>query len=123
MMQGGKKAQAKLDPFATKDHSESRQQDDSFEDEQTYLKEHQLDFGGEEDDDEADLSPSKSNATQQKEDVKEFYQIKRQLKTKAPRLLSINDPRKTQWDLFVMLLATFNVFVIPLDVGFEPQSF
>ena len=82
-----------------------------------------MDFGGEEDDDEADLSPSKSNATQQKEDVKEFYQIKRQLKTKAPRLLSINDPRKTQWDLFVMLLATFNVFVIPLDVGFEPQSF
>lgn len=38
-------------------------------------------------------------------------------------MLSINDPRKTQWDLFVMLLATFNVFVIPLDVGFAPESF
>ena len=42
---------------------------------------------------------------------------------KGPRLLSINDPRKTQWDLFVMILATFNVFVIPLDVGFQPESF
>jgi len=38
-------------------------------------------------------------------------------------LLSINDPRKTQWDLFVMFLATFNVFVIPMDVGFNPETF
>ena len=38
-------------------------------------------------------------------------------------MLSINDPRKTQWDLLVMLFATFNVFVIPLDVGFNPESF
>ena len=38
-------------------------------------------------------------------------------------MLSINDSRKTQWDLFVMILATFNVFVIPLDVGFSPESF
>ena len=45
------------------------------------------------------------------------------MKAKAPRLLSINDPHKTQWDLFVMLLATFNVFVIPLDVGFAPETF
>lgn len=55
--------------------------------------------------------------------MKDFFQSKRQFKTKAPRILSINDARKTQWDLFVMILATFNVFVIPLDVGFQPESF
>lgn len=49
--------------------------------------------------------------------------MKKKSKSKAPRLLSINDPHKTKWDLFVMVLATFNVFVIPLDVGFAPESF
>ena len=45
------------------------------------------------------------------------------MKAKAPKTLSINDPSKTQWDLLVMILATFNVFVIPLDVGFNPEAF
>ena len=44
-------------------------------------------------------------------------------KTKDPWVLSINDQRKTKWDLFVMVLATFNVFIIPIDVGFEPETF
>ena len=37
--------------------------------------------------------------------------------------MSINDPRKTNWDLFVMVLATINVLLVPIDVGFEPASF
>ena len=61
--------------------------------------------------------------TAQEDAVQDYFQSKRQQKAKAPRILSINDPRKTQWDLLVMILATFNVFVIPLDVGFEPQAF
>lgn len=35
-------------------------------------------------------------------------------------LLRANEPRKTQWDLCVMLLAVFNVFTIPVDVAFDP---
>ena len=38
-------------------------------------------------------------------------------------ILSINDPRKTNWDLYVMVLATINVLLVPIDVGFEPESF
>ena len=60
---------------------------------------------------------------QQKDDLKDSYASKPSQKVKAPCLLSVNDQRKTQWDIFVMILATFNVFVIPLDVGFNPESF
>ena len=60
---------------------------------------------------------------QQKDDVKSFYSSKPEHQAKAPCLLSVNDQRKTYWDLFVMFLAAFNVFIIPLDVGFNPESF
>lgn len=40
-----------------------------------------------------------------------------------PWVVSINDPNRTKWDLFVMIAATFNVFVIPLDLAFEPALF
>ena len=42
---------------------------------------------------------------------------------KNPWVVSINDPNRTKWDLFVMIAATFNVFVIPLDLAFEPTLF
>jgi len=32
------------------------------------------------------------------------------------------DPRKTKWDLFVMVLATWNCFTIPLAVSFKPPA-
>ena len=37
--------------------------------------------------------------------------------------ISLNAPSKTNWDLFIMVLATFNCFTIPLDVSFDPPSF
>ena len=40
-------------------------------------------------------------------------------------LIHIHDERKTLWDLFVILLAVWNVFSIPFEVAFSPhvQSF
>ena len=35
-------------------------------------------------------------------------------------LCRLNDGKRTGWDLFVMVLATFNVFQIPFNVAFEP---
>ena len=35
----------------------------------------------------------------------------------------MNDPLKTRWDLFVMLLVTINAIVVPIDFGFQPESF
>jgi len=35
-------------------------------------------------------------------------------------LLRMNDPIKTNWDIFVMILATYNCFAIPYEVAFEP---
>lgn len=37
-------------------------------------------------------------------------------------LLSVNSPRKIYWDLFVMILATYNCFQIPLEVSFNPET-
>ena len=40
---------------------------------------------------------------------------------RPPRCLCrLNDSKRTGWDLFVMVLATFNVFQIPFNVAFEP---
>jgi hypothetical protein len=38
-------------------------------------------------------------------------------------VLSCNSPYKTKWDLFVMCLATYNCFQIPLEVAFDPPVF
>ena len=35
-------------------------------------------------------------------------------------LFGLNDSKRTAWDLFVMILATFNVFTIPFNVAFAP---
>jgi hypothetical protein len=37
--------------------------------------------------------------------------------------ISINQPGKTNWDLFIMILATYNCFQIPIEVAFSPESF
>lgn len=41
---------------------------------------------------------------------------------KEPLTFSINDERKTNWDLFVMILATYNCFEIPLGMAFNPKT-
>jgi hypothetical protein len=40
---------------------------------------------------------------------------------RKPPLLSINSPKKTRWDLFVIILATYNCFQIPIEVAFDPE--
>ena len=46
------------------------------------------------------------------------------LKTKKePLVLSMDSNIKTRWDLFIMLLATYNCYQIPLDIAFEPALF
>ena len=46
--------------------------------------------------------------------VKKFEQRGKQ------KVLSINSPHKTNWDLIVMFLATYNCFQIPIEVAFDP---
>jgi hypothetical protein len=54
---------------------------------------------------------------------KTFMEAKRARFGKKAWILSINDPKKTQWDLFIMILATINCFQIPFDVAFQPPLF
>ena len=35
-------------------------------------------------------------------------------------MISQNDPRKTQWELFVIVLALYNAFSIPFELSFDP---
>ena len=34
-------------------------------------------------------------------------------------IISMNSKHKTRWDLFVMVLATYNCYEIPLEIAFE----
>ena len=52
-----------------------------------------------------------------------FHQARKKRLKKQPWILSINDPKKTHWDLFIMILATINCFQIPFDVAFQPELF
>jgi len=54
---------------------------------------------------------------------KSFREAKRARFGNKAWILSINDPKKTQWDLFIMILATINCFHIPFDVAFQPPLF
>ena len=47
-----------------------------------------------------------------------FHLARKKRLEKKPTILSINDPKKTHWDLFIMILATINCFQIPFDVAF-----
>ena len=42
---------------------------------------------------------------------------------REPLVLAMDSPLKTRWDLFVMILATYNCYQIPLDIAFEPDIF
>lgn len=35
-------------------------------------------------------------------------------------IIRINDPNRIRWDLFVMLLATWNCYAIPFEIAFDP---
>lgn len=37
-------------------------------------------------------------------------------------MIRINDPRKTRWDLLIILFAIYNCFGIPLEIAFEPPA-
>ena len=37
-------------------------------------------------------------------------------------MISQNDPRKTNWELFVIVLALYNSFFIPFELSFEPET-
>jgi hypothetical protein len=37
-------------------------------------------------------------------------------------MLRINNPKKTYWELFVILLAIFNAFAIPIEIAFAPPE-
>ena len=37
--------------------------------------------------------------------------------------VSMSAQGKTNWDLFIMLLATYNCYQIPIDVAFAPAAF
>lgn len=37
-------------------------------------------------------------------------------------LVSQNDPRKTYWELFVIVLALYNAFSIPFELSFDPKE-
>ena len=36
-------------------------------------------------------------------------------------LFHLNDRGRVSWDLFVMVLATFNCFSVPYNVAYEPE--
>jgi len=36
-------------------------------------------------------------------------------------MIGQNDPRKTQWELFVIVLALYNSFGIPFELSFKPE--
>lgn len=47
-----------------------------------------------------------------------------EMNAKPPRcLFRVNDRRKTLWDLVIVILATWNVIFIPIEVAFNPLYF
>lgn len=36
-------------------------------------------------------------------------------------MISQNDPNKTRWELFVIVLALYNAFSIPFELAFDPE--
>lgn len=50
--------------------------------------------------------------------VKQFISFMRNKEKKF--MISQNDPRKTNWELFVIVLALYNSFFIPFELSFQP---
>lgn len=40
---------------------------------------------------------------------------------RASFMIRVNDPRKTIWDLFIIIVAIYNCFSIPLKIAFDPE--
>ena len=70
-----------VDPFAMSKNSEDQKLQDSYEEEDGIFKERELDFDKAPDN---DVDEATIHTNQQKEDVKDFFQSKRQMKAKAP---------------------------------------
>ena len=39
-----------------------------------------------------------------------------------PWMIRINDSKKTNWDIFIIVLAIYNSFQIPFEIAFEPPE-
>lgn len=59
-----------------------------------------------------------SQMTSFKQGLKEFISVLRDKEKKF--MVSQNDPRKTNWELFVIVLALYNSFFIPFELSFQP---
>ena len=39
---------------------------------------------------------------------------------KVSWMVRVNDPRKTRWDMIIIVFAIYNCFSIPFEIAFEP---
>ena len=37
-------------------------------------------------------------------------------------MLQINDKRKMKWDIFIIIIAIYNCFQIPIEIAYEPPE-
>jgi hypothetical protein len=65
-------------------------------------------------------SDTKVTKPEQEEDINDAA-LEGTLKKESSLMIRYNHPYKIKWDLIVMLLATYNTIVIPIDVSFEPE--
>jgi hypothetical protein len=48
--------------------------------------------------------------------------VKTVISNKKKCMVRVNDPHKTWWELFVILLAIYNSFSIPIEIAYEPEA-
>ena len=53
------------------------------------------------------------------DDFGEEHKVK---KEQGKFIISITDPKKVYWDLYIIFLALYNAFSIPIEVSFEPEA-
>ena len=44
------------------------------------------------------------------------------LTTNLKLMIRLNNPNKTKWDIFIIVLAVYNSFQIPFEIAFEPEE-
>lgn len=74
-------------------------------------------FENSEDEEKREFERAKSIKTRTKEGTDK---LRKGLKT-CTCLVSVNSSHKTRWDAFILLLATVNCFMIPIEVSFKPE--
>lgn len=68
----------------------------------------------------AGLSDNANNTTQLRDSQEQKYEDL--IASKTPKyIIRTNSKGRLKWDLFVMLLATWNCMWIPIDIAFEPS--